>query len=471
MTLTVSTAGVFQDPEIKPLLDQYRQLVAQRYTPCAPSDLDRLIAAPPFHVSRKIDGELWFLVVNVDGILLVAANGRVAQGNHDIHSAGETLAAGTVLAGELHVPKLDGRERVGDVRAALADGGQGLAMAIFDVLQYEERTWRNTTYAERLELMRELVPETGPIAMIPVVTTESELDVAALFQDVVEKVGGEGVIVRCSDGRALKLKPERTVDCAILGFTSRVGGSGDEEVRSLLLGLAGPEPDSFIVVGTVGNFIDAVDRRSLLGTLTPLVKPSQYRRAASSGQLYYMVEPQHVVECRVLDIQGEDAKGRPIRQPVVRMSDDQWQVVGTQLAATLINPIVLRLRDDKANVEQGARWEQLADLVTSAPNSQDALSASEIVQRRVWVKKGKDKTDVRKLLIWKTNKDSEDPLYPAYVVHWTDYSSGRKSPLAREVRPVPTLADAQIVADEMVASNIKKGWVEHEPSSDGTETK
>jgi hypothetical protein len=462
MTLTVSPAGAFHDPEIKPLLDQYRQLVAQRYTPCALSDLSRLIAAPPFHVSRKIDGELWFLVVGTDEAVLVAANGRVASGTHDIHTIGKTLGAGTILAGELYLPKADGRERVGDVRTAISDGGLDLSLAVFDVVQYQEMSWRDTPYGERLEIMREVIPTSGPLAMIPVVTTESELDVMGLFQDLVENAGGEGLIIRCSDGRALKVKPERTLDCAVLGFTSRISRTSQEEVRSLLLGLAGDETESLVVVGTVGNFIEGVDRRSLLETLTPLVRPSQFRRAASSGQLYYMVEPQHIVECRVLDVQAEDAKGRKIRQPMLRITDGEWHVIGTQIAATLINPIVLRLRDDKADVEQGARWDQIADSVSIAQGSQGPVSASEIVERRVWTKESKGKKDVRKLLIWKTNKDSEDSLYPAYVVHWTDYSSGRKSPLAREVRPLPTLEDARSVAEEMVASNIKKGWIEHE---------
>ena len=36
---------------------------------------------------------------------------------------------------------------------------------------------------------------------------------------------------------------------------------------------------------------------------------------------------------------------------------------------------------------------------------------------------------VRKLLVWKTNKEAVDPRFPAYVVHWTDYSPGRSSPI------------------------------------------
>jgi hypothetical protein len=44
------------------------------------------------------------------------------------------------------------------------------------------------------------------------------------------------------------------------------------------------------------------------------------------------------------------------------------------------------------------------------------------------------------------------------VVHWTDYSATRGSPLDREVRLAPTEALAMQVADAMIAENIKKGW-------------
>jgi len=80
------------------------------------------------------------------------------------------------------------------------------------------------------------------------------------------------------------------------------------------------------------------------------------------------------------------------------------------------------------------------------------------MKRQVWAKEGAGKVDVRKLLVWKTNKESAG--YPAFVVHWTDYSSTRKSPLDREVRLAPNEKEALKIADAMIADNIKKGWSE-----------
>ena len=43
-------------------------------------------------------------------------------------------------------------------------------------------------------------------------------------------------------------------------------------------------------------------------------------------------------------------------------------------------------------------------------------------------------------------------------MHWTDYSSTRKAPLSREVRPLNDEKTALALAEEMIAENIKKGW-------------
>lgn len=455
-SLTVTSPGTFLDPVIKPLLDGYRQVVAQRYTPCPPSDLRRLLAAPPFHVSRKIDGELWFLGASDDGAVLVAGNGRVGTGQVPVLSV--SLPAGCVLAGELYVPNADGRERVGDVRNAIANDPDQLAFAAFDVLRHDDITWRETTYGDRLATLKTLVPTEGPVHAVPVTTVESEVDVVGLFTDIVESTGAEGIIVRCSDGRALKVKPEVTLDLAILGYTTRSGPQGPE-VRSVQLGVAAGE-DLWVPLGTAGNMADGVDRRELLALLEALKTDSTYRRAASTGQLYEMVRPEAVVECRVLDVQVEDSKGRPIRQPEIVLTDGSWEVHGQVAAATLLNVIVLRLRTDKTDSREGAGWRQIEAYVPAPGDAAVQAPEVTVIRRQVWTKSTKDKTDVRKLVVWKTNRESLDPSYPAYVVHWTDYSAGRKTPLTREVRPVMSEQQGNELAEAMIADHIKKGWEE-----------
>lgn len=453
--LQVTRAGTFSDSMLKPLLDMYRQVVAQRYTPCGPTDIERLLGAPPFHVSRKIDGELWFMSVRQGSCQLIAANGRTAEGDAPIVTTG-VVPDGTVLAGELYVPQGDKRERVGDVPAALAAGGSDLAFAAFDVIEHAGTSWREMTYAARMEVLADVLALEGPVHRVPVTTVTSGVDVAGLYDDLVISTGAEGLVVRCADGRALKVKPELTLDVAVLGFTTRDGSAG-KEVRSLLIGLHKADA-GWVPLGTVGNLIEGIDRHHLLEALTPLEIPSGFRKAASSGQLYRMVQPELVLECRVLDIQTLDSKERAIRQPTLNQVDGRWVVTGQVPAGTLINPIVLRMRSDKPDAEDGARWQQIEPLVGHESSATTAAAEPVIIRRQVWTKSSKDKTDVRKLVVWKTNKEALDSSYPAYVVHWTDYSAGRKTPLTREVRPAVSEEAALELAEAMVTANIKKGW-------------
>jgi hypothetical protein len=131
-------------------------------------------------------------------------------------------------------------------------------------------------------------------------------------------------------------------------------------------------------------------------------------------------------------------------------------------SASLIHPVLQRLREDKAADDTGVRFAQLQDYLP-APSAATAASASalppsKLVRREVWTKTTKGQLAVRKLLVWQTNKAEGSQRYPAYVVHWTDYSAGRAEPLDRDVRPAPDEATAQAIAQEFIDANIKKGW-------------
>jgi hypothetical protein len=82
------------------------------------------------------------------------------------------------------------------------------------------------------------------------------------------------------------------------------------------------------------------------------------------------------------------------------------------------------------------------------------------MRRQVWSKAGKGGLAVRKLLLWKSSKDEVCPGWPAWVVHFTDYSPDRKTPLERTIRSALSEVEAQQIADSLIAENIKKGWEE-----------
>ncbi|MGA1248810.1 MAG: hypothetical protein ACO3XJ_06905, partial [Candidatus Nanopelagicales bacterium] len=71
MSVKLHPINSFNDSSIKPITDLYRVLVASRYQPAPLDEVDRYLRTPPFHASRKYDGQLWFLVCAGDDSKLV----------------------------------------------------------------------------------------------------------------------------------------------------------------------------------------------------------------------------------------------------------------------------------------------------------------------------------------------------------------------------------------------------------------
>lgn len=64
---------------------------------------------------------------------------------------------------------------------------------------------------------------------------------------------------------------------------------------------------------------------------------------------------------------------------------------------------------------------------------------------------------VRKFVIIKTNKENTTK-YPAYVLHITDFSAGRKDPLKKELKLTNSKVQIKELLAEALEKNIKKGW-------------
>ena len=53
--LAISPAGSVPEQAVAAAIMQYRTLVAQRYTPCPPAEIQRLLSTAPYTTSRKLD--------------------------------------------------------------------------------------------------------------------------------------------------------------------------------------------------------------------------------------------------------------------------------------------------------------------------------------------------------------------------------------------------------------------------------
>lgn len=465
--------GSLIDAELARRLGQYKRTIASRYKAVLPDELHEKLPKGALWVSPKIDGELWFVIVRDDDLFMASATGRVLVGKLPVleelraHLSGKAQP-GTILAGELWAARREGRPRVGDVGQTFGDPDQigRLAFTAFDIVLGgdAESPEAAREYAERLEVLQRLIPKPKRARVIKTEVVQSQGEVARLYGEWAEGGRAEGLVARSEDGRIFKIKPAFHLDVAVVGYTLRTEDEG--QVRNLLVAVMRPD-GSFQITGSVGNLGSEENRRTLKGALVGEHVESRYRYASRTGALFQFVRPRMVIEILVTDIQAQDANDRHIPRMVLSWDEDGgWEAVRPLPGVSLFAPRLVRVRDDKAVNPVDVRASQVLERVAlhdiEAKAQRVDLPAATVLTRRVWTKTTKGKLAVRKLLVWKTNKEDVDADYSAFVVHWTDFSDGRKDPLKREVRLAPTLEAAEAIADDMVTKGVKRGWAEVE---------
>lgn len=439
---------------------RYKRTVAGRYRALTQ---DEVAAIPPgrLWVSPKVDGELWFAALDGTGATLFARGGRTVDAApvlDELHAVAQRAGKAMVIAGELFVAGRKPRPRVGDVSAALAGQGlDALGFQAFDVAELEGVA-PPADYGERLAILQRAL-EGGKRAVVVKTEEGGPSLVTERFSEWVASGRAEGLVVRAASGAVFKVKPKFTLDAVVMGFTTRV--TEPDQVRSALLGLMRSD-GTVQLIGSVGTFPGEDMRCALLAMLMPLECASAFRHASSDGALYRFVRPQLVLEVSCTDLQAEDSAGDPVTHWALRHSDAGWSPAARVPSASLLHPAVVRVRDDKKGDALDVRASQLDErcpgIGVQAPVAPAVLPKSALVRRDVWVKETKGKTAVRKLLVWRTHKEAASPGWPAWVVHFTDYSPDRKTPLERTLRTARTEAEASAVAAALIEENIKKGW-------------
>lgn len=446
------------EPDLVDFISAYRRRVAGNYRPLLLDDFGALPASGLL-VSTKIDGELWFLVSFQKEVFLTNARGVVIYGDIPLLAQAKSILENTVIAGELFAHVEGRRCRVGDLAALLAEGGgadvENLSFAAFDLLR-NAGALVDGPYIQRYEELNRLIITSGPLSVVQ----SEEMDRTKLltkFESEVVNGEAEGLVIRLPSGLIYKLKPSVTIDAAVIAYTTRSDQPGS--ARSILLGLMHPSGE-IQILGGCGNLGSDDDRNSLGKQLENLKVDAPIRYASDSGSLYSFVKPELVVEVKVTDFQLERADVSNATSMILAYKGGSWSSGRLSQCPRPIHPVLVRMRNDKKVNDVDIRIDQISEYM---PKLKDAevgteTAKSEILRREVWTKDAKGAIAVRKILVWKTNKNGFDSSYPAYVVHWTDYSPGRASPLDRDVKLAPDEKTATKIANDMVEKNIKKGW-------------
>ena len=447
----------------------YKRAIASRYRALTAEDIELYTPPGKLFVSPKIDGEMWFLVMEDGEAWLANPRGCVVYG--DVPVLKEAAALGkrtkglTILAGELFAVRPGGRPRHDDVAKAM--GGERdaevarLGFMAFDLMEGGDAQTPESLeqYGDRLAALRRVLDGGKRIQCVKTDEVEGHPQVRALYASLVDSGKAEGLVMRTDDGRTYKIKPAFTLDAVVIGYTERADEPG--LLRSLALALV-REDGQYQICGSCGNMDDET-RRTLLKRVAPLAVPSSFRHASNSGAVYRFVRPELVIEVKVTDVLAEEADGGPIARMVCTYAEGQgWSAVRPMPGVSILHPVYVRTREDKDADVVGVRMAQVLERVVVPDLNVHAerldLTPSTIMRREVYTKTTKGVMAVRKLLVWRTNKDQVDPAWPAFVVHFTDYSPGRKDPLQREVRLAPTFEAAEAIAEGMLVANVKKGW-------------
>ncbi|MBC8424811.1 AAA family ATPase, partial [bacterium] len=454
-------AGSILDPALAARLSAYKRNVAGSYHGVAPGDITTALPPGPYIVSKKVDGETWFLLCDGESATLLSPSGKAITGI-PVTSEAERLCAGWtgLLAGELYADSTSGRPRVFDLHAALGGGANAqaerLRFAAFDILDDGGTDAQPLAYDQRVLQLQALLAGGMHVHNAAFETAAAPADVAALFDRIVVQGGAEGLVVHAPGGRVYKVKREISIDAAVVGF-----GAGDNGVYELLLGLMKPD-GTYQLIGRVRTGWSNREKRELAQHLQPLECPSSFRSVTDHGTLSRWVMPELVVEVKCNDLLVANSRDEAIRRMAMVYSDQEgWSPLGPAPAVSMINSVFLRVREDKRAQCPDIRFEQVSDLVPVRETTGSALAdlpASEFVRREVYTKPTPVGPAVRKVIAWKTNKEHLDPACPAYVVFFTDYSPGRREPLQTEVRVAALLESLHAFADDWLARKIRRGW-------------
>jgi ATP-dependent DNA ligase len=455
------------DPAWQARAQEYRRKLSASMRPLAAHEIHDIPRAKSLYVVKKYDGEFTYLFFDGEELISVNPGGTVRIGLPCYKEAEKLLkkakVRSCVLAGELYaLGDLGNRNKVQEIvkllRKPATDAElKRIGLAVFDIVDANGKDVE--TASETFKLLEKWFGKGKLVAAAEHRVANEPDDISDTFTDWVIGEGAEGIVVRHDRLGYYKIKLRHNLDAAIIGFSE-----GTEKRKGMLhdmLVAVIREDGTFHETARVGGGFTEEDRRIIFDELKKRIVPSEYVAVNNDYVAYEMIEPGPVVEISFLDLIPESSKGDPVKRMVLDWDGKQYGALSRMPLVSVISPQFVRIRDDKeANVED-VNIRQLTNLVKIAdaekPARAQAKSPSKLLERTVYKKTMRGASMVRKLLLWKTNKE-ETGDFPGYVVYLTDFSPNRIEPLQRDIKISNNEKTARQLFAEMAKKHFVGGW-------------
>ena len=440
-------------------IHSYKTKIASRYIPVDADQIGLKIAESEYYLaSVKHDGHLAFLSVKKGKAQLFDRNGDELKIDA-IAKAAASIKVDFIVAGELCCFENGQSTSHREVSAALAKPTAfDVRFAAFDLLEINGEA-ANPDPKEHLHQLQNLLDKGKEVFAIEQHHYESRKDLIAFFKTTVEQKT-EGMIVKVPNGITYKVKQTHLLDLVVLGYAE---STGDREgwLRELLLGFAIGKNQYQIVTKCGGGFSDS-ERQELPQNLQKMAAESEYTEVSGAKTAFIFVKPELVVEISLLDLINENSDGAIRKALLTYDAKKGYTYEGNEHTLSIISPNFIRIRSDKKANEKEAGPAQAYALKEPLESTAESVLGkdSKIIVREVFNKVGKGGTAIRKFVGLKTNKE-ETGFYPPFVVIFSDYAAGRKTPLEQELFLCNTEKEVQAKVNALKEDNIKKGWEAH----------
>lgn len=443
----------------------YKKNFLKTFIAIYPQLIDKRLGDGQFYVTRKYDGEFATIVYENGRAVTINRSGRTRIGLPCADEAAALLKqAGVkqaIIPAEIYVDDTDKRNRTNDLLYALSKKGDVsiLHLAAFDILELNNQTYRPDNYIQTHKQLSEWFKKGKLIKAVEMKMAHSSAEVKEIYREWVDEGTAEGLVVRSGLPFVFKIKPRHYLDAVVIGYTE---GTGDQQgqLRTLLVAMI-PEEGKYQVVGHIGGGMKDDLKISMLKYFENRVAESDFIETDSNYVAFRMVKPDTVLEFNIRDILYETPNG-PVENTILTFNEDHWEVGNTVTGISFIAPVFERFREDKSVNAIDVRLSQIEDFasfepeeIVSTPSGQRA--ESEMILREVYRKQLGKKSMVQKYIILKTNKEKTGN-FPAYVLHYTNYSSDRQEPLQREIRISSSHKQIMELYQKYLEDHIKKGW-------------